>query len=85
MLSVKKTAIGIFHTSAIANDMWAEVRADSSYVNTPILKRKSASVANQFYCHAINPGTVWKASWNLEPTRPNVGLQKTYVALCYPN
>ncbi|MBC1445517.1 DUF2599 domain-containing protein [Listeria welshimeri] len=76
--------INLFPNALIARDMWYEVTADASFVNSLILKRNGARVRDQFLCHALNPSTIWKASWNLEPRRPDVSLTSTYKQLCNP-
>ncbi|WP_185354339.1 DUF2599 domain-containing protein [Listeria innocua] len=76
--------INLFPNALIAKDMWNEVVADASFVNSPILKRNRARVKDQFLCHAMNLSTIWKASWNLEPRRPDVSLKSTYQQLCNP-
>jgi hypothetical protein len=43
------------------------------------------SMYNQFACHFVNPLTIPKSSWNLEPRRPDVGWAATYAAGCNPN
>ena len=43
------------------------------------------SMYNQFICHQNNAAAqILEGEWNLEPSRPNVGLQATYWALCNP-
>ena len=37
---------------------------------------------DQFLCHAL--GAADKATWNLEPWRPDVGSMATLVARCNP-
>ncbi|WP_343363321.1 DUF2599 domain-containing protein [Listeria seeligeri] len=78
------TMISGILTSSIAKDMWSEVSADSSYINSSILKKNGARVKDQLICHAVNPGTIWKSAWHLEPRRPDVSLTSTYKQLCNP-
>ena len=42
------------------------------------------SMYNQYFCHTDWAGG-FKAPWNLEPARPNVGYLKTVNALCNPS
>jgi hypothetical protein len=39
---------------------------------------------NQYICHLINPRTVDKYDYNLEPDRPDVGIFRTYWDGCNP-
>jgi hypothetical protein len=41
------------------------------------------NVRDQLTCHLI--GAPDKATWNLEPWRPDVGLLETIAALCNPS
>jgi len=75
--------MGIFSNVPIAADMWAEVKADANFKKS-ISSSKVSRVFEQFVCHAINPLTVWKSSWNLEPWRPDLTLKQTYYAACNP-
>lgn len=76
--------INLFPNAAISRDMWSEVIADASFKSSGILRRNITGIRNQFICHAINPGTIWKSSWNLEPRRPIVSLANTYGKACNP-
>jgi len=61
-------------TAALA-DLWAELVAMYPEANT-------TSMHHQLTCHGL--GAVDKASWNLEPWRPDVGLVATIKARCNP-
>ncbi|GGI06383.1 hypothetical protein GCM10007368_10890 [Isoptericola cucumis] len=54
---------------------WAELTASDPEVDT-------ATMRDQLECHAI--GAPDKATWNLEPWRPDVGLLATMAARCNP-
>ncbi|MCK9793121.1 DUF2599 domain-containing protein [Isoptericola sp. 4D.3] len=54
---------------------WAELVAADPGVGTPTMRA-------QLECHAI--GAPDKATWNLEPWRPDVGLVATMAARCNP-
>lgn len=81
--SVSSALLSSFSTSAIAKDMWSEIKADSSY-KTYISSSRSGRIKDQFVCHAVNPTTLWKSSWNLEPWRRDYSLYNTYKAKCNP-
>ncbi|MGW8565575.1 DUF2599 domain-containing protein [Isoptericola sp. NPDC055881] len=55
--------------------VWAELVATEPEVD-------SATMHDQLECHAI--GAPDKATWNLEPWRPDVGLVATMAARCNP-
>jgi len=55
--------------------VWAELVAADPEVDTPTMR-------DQLECHAI--GAPDKATWNLEPWRPDVGLVATMAARCNP-
>ncbi|MFP9130242.1 DUF2599 domain-containing protein [Niallia sp. BSM11] len=74
---------GTFASTVIAKDMWSEVTADANFKKS-IASSKHGRMKDQFICHAINPGTVWKTSWNLEPWRPDKSLLNTYLDACNP-
>lgn len=76
-------ALGLFNNSYAAKMMWDEVKADADY-KKHVKSNQHTSMRNQFICHAVNPGTIWKDSWNLEPYRKQVSLASTYKALCNP-
>lgn len=63
-------------------DMYSETVNDHSY-ETYITYNESG-ILDQFVCHAYNPFTTLKSSWNLEPWRPNVSLWDTYTSSCNP-
>lgn len=73
-----------FAISDVALDGWSETRNDASFKRTTAIKNNAGGVMDQFMCHAVNPGTIWKSSWNLEPGRPNVSLIDTYKNTCNP-
>lgn len=74
--------VGVFGSTAIGIQMWSEVAADASYKATSTTYR--ARLKDQFVCHAVNPLTIWKSSWNLDTNRPDVSLAATYRAGCNP-
>ncbi len=49
----------------------------------PYFMGNEEGLHDQWYCHLITIGHL-KQPWNLEPGRPNVGLDKTISALCNP-
>ncbi|MFE7406149.1 DUF2599 domain-containing protein [Isoptericola sp. NPDC057559] len=55
--------------------VWAELVAEDPEVDT-------TTMHDQLECHAI--GAPGKATWNLEPWRPDVGLVATMAARCNP-
>jgi hypothetical protein len=55
--------------------VWAELTAQQPEADAP-------TVRDQLSCHMI--GAPDKASWNLEPWRPDVGLLRMIGALCNP-
>ncbi|MDQ8041284.1 DUF2599 domain-containing protein [Cellulosimicrobium sp. XJ-DQ-B-000] len=55
--------------------VWAQVVAAEPEADTPTMH-------DQLVCHAV--GTPDKATWNLEPWRPDVGLLATMSARCNP-
>ncbi|TCI42855.1 DUF2599 domain-containing protein [Exiguobacterium sp. SH3S2] len=75
--------LGVFGSTAIGKQMWSEVVADASYQATSTANRPK--LKDQFICHAVNPTTIWKSSWNLDTNRPDVSLLDTYKALCNPD
>ncbi|MBE9924495.1 DUF2599 domain-containing protein [Cellulosimicrobium cellulans] len=56
--------------------VWAQVVAAEPEADTPTMH-------DQLLCHAV--GAPDKATWNLEPWRPDVGLLATMSARCNPN
>lgn len=74
-LAVVPTAWTRAAGKAGAEGAWAAVVAQEPEVRT-------ASMHNQLRCHTI--GASNKASWNLEPWRPDVGLIDTLEAGCNP-
>ena len=60
---------------AIRDDVWATLVNNVPETNVPGMR-------DQLICHMI--GAQDKPTWNLEPWRPNVGLQSTILALCNP-
>ncbi|MBM7818467.1 hypothetical protein JOE63_000944 [Cellulosimicrobium cellulans] len=55
--------------------VWAQVLAAEPEADTPTMH-------DQLVCHAV--GAPDKATWNLEPWRPDVGLLATMAARCNP-
>lgn len=55
--------------------VWAQVVAAEPEADTPTMH-------DQLVCHAV--GALDKATWNLEPWRPDVGLLATMSARCNP-
>ncbi|QUC01716.1 DUF2599 domain-containing protein [Cellulosimicrobium cellulans] len=55
--------------------VWAQVVAAEPEADTPTMH-------DQLVCHAV--GAPDKATWNLEPWRPDVGLLATMSARCNP-
>lgn len=55
--------------------VWAQLVAAEPEVDTPTMH-------DQLVCHAV--GAPDKATWNLEPWRPDVGLLATMAARCNP-
>ncbi|MEG3616683.1 DUF2599 domain-containing protein [Isoptericola haloaureus] len=55
--------------------VWAELAAAHPEVDTPTMR-------DQLVCHAL--GAPDKATWNLEPWRPDVGLVAVLAARCNP-
>ncbi|MCR1980643.1 DUF2599 domain-containing protein [Cellulosimicrobium cellulans] len=55
--------------------VWAQVVAAEPEADTPTMR-------DQLVCHAV--GAPDKATWNLEPWRPDVGLLATMSARCNP-
>lgn len=74
--------LGVFGSTAIGSQMWSEVVADASYKATA--KKYRGRLKDQFICHAVNPFTIWKPSWNLDTNLPDVSLEETYKAGCNP-
>lgn len=64
-------------------DMWSEVTADADFKKY-ISSSKAGRIKDQFICHAANPLTIYKSSWNLEPWRPDKTLVGTYMKGCNP-
>ncbi|MFC7025964.1 DUF2599 domain-containing protein [Promicromonospora thailandica] len=67
---------------------WARVAGEAGLdlIRTQLLAAEpeadSATMDHQLVCHAV--GAVDKATWNLEPWRPDVGLILTATAHCNP-
>lgn len=55
--------------------VWAGLVADDPALDTPTMH-------DQLVCHAL--GAPDKATWNLEPWRPDVGLLQVLAARCNP-
>ncbi|MFI2704385.1 DUF2599 domain-containing protein [Cellulosimicrobium composti] len=55
--------------------VWAQVVAAEPEADSPTMR-------DQLVCHAV--GAPGKATWNLEPWRPDVGLLDTMAARCNP-
>jgi len=55
---------------------WAELIAIEPDADTTVMR-------DQLICHTIGAGH--RATWNLEPWRPDVGLVAVIAALCNPN
>ncbi len=70
---------GLKNTAYISK-MWYEVKKDGDYKNT----HNNTGMRDQFICHAVNPTTLFKGAWNIEPHREDIGIVKTYLALCNP-
>ncbi|MFD6209779.1 DUF2599 domain-containing protein [Peribacillus sp. NPDC060253] len=49
-----------------------------------MFKIESESSPKIFICHAVNPLTIYKSPWNLEPWRPDLSLVLTYKNGCNP-
>ncbi|MCL3863112.1 DUF2599 domain-containing protein [Actinotalea sp. K2] len=62
--------------SAGVEAVWAEVAALDE-------ETRGAAMYDQLLCHAI--GAPDKASWNLEPWRPDVGILDTLASRCNPS
>ncbi len=75
--------LGIFAGSAYVKDAWGEVYNDNDYRKN-VASKYNARMKDQFICHAINPATVTKSSWNLDTNRPDVSLWSTYKKACNP-
>ena len=76
--------MGAVYNSAIGVKMWNELKADADFKKN-VKSSQHVSVRNQYICHAVNPLTIWKSSWNLEPWRKQVSLFNTYRAGCNPS
>uniref|UniRef100_UPI002028F971 DUF2599 domain-containing protein n=1 Tax=Actinotalea sp. C106 TaxID=2908644 RepID=UPI002028F971 len=74
-LAVVPTAWARQAGSAGVEAVWAEVAALGE-------EASGNQMRDQLTCHAL--GAPDKASWNLEPWRPDVGLLETLAALCNP-
>ena len=73
-----------FAASSMAKDMWNEVMTEPSIKKGGAAYPYRARLKDQFICHAVNPITTWKKSWNLDVDRPDVSLLGTYYAKCNP-
>jgi hypothetical protein len=62
-------------SEAALTQLWAEVIAAQPDADTP-------GMYDQLVCHAL--GAPHKASWNIEPWRPDVGLPAVIAAACNP-
>ncbi|MGE7684946.1 DUF2599 domain-containing protein [Peribacillus simplex] len=69
--------------SSLMKDMWAELKADASF-KSHVSSSKEGRIKDQFICHAVNPLTIYKSPWNLEPWRPDLSLVLTYKNKCNP-
>lgn len=66
--------------AALNKDSWAKVKSKFSSSSK---WKNEGSIKNQYDCHYyVAKGT--KTPWNLEPSRPNVGYNKTVLAKCNP-
>ncbi len=81
--AIDSPLLSSFLITGIGRDMWAETSADYTY-RKQIGKYYKARIKDQFICHAVNPTTIWKSSWNLDTNRPDVSLWETYRAACNP-
>jgi len=61
---------------ALRDDVWATLVANVPDADVPGMR-------DQLVCHMI--GAQDKPTWNLEPWRPEVGLQQTILSLCNPS
>jgi len=59
----------------IRDDVWATIVANQPDADVPGMR-------DQLLCHML--GAQDKATWNLEPWRPAVGLRDTVLAMCNP-
>ncbi|MEM5009432.1 DUF2599 domain-containing protein [Niallia taxi] len=75
--------LGAISQASIMGDMWSEVTADADF-KKHISSSKRGRIKDQFICHAANPLTIYKSSWNLEPWRPDKSLSATYAKACNP-
>jgi len=73
----------IFLSTSLGYDMYHELTTDAQYIE--YITYNQSGIKNQFICHAVNPFTITKSSWNLEPWRPNPGWLLTYTAGCNPS
>lgn len=70
--------------------MWGELYDKTpydsywNYVERAYGTSKYWSMYDQYICH-LNLSTTFKGTYNLEPTRPNVGLSAVIGATCNPN
>ena len=67
--------------SSLMKDMWAELKPDASF-KSHVSSSKEGRIKVQFICHAVNPLTIYKSPWNLEPWRPDLSLALTYYNRC---
>lgn len=74
-LAVTPTAWARGAGRAGADVAWSELTAGDPEVDSPTMR-------DQLECHAL--GAPDKATWNLEPWRPDVGLLATLAARCNP-
>ncbi|WP_226673497.1 DUF2599 domain-containing protein [Rossellomorea aquimaris] len=77
------SVLSVVSQSSLMKDMWAEVKADASF-KAHVKSSQEGRIKDQFVCHAVNPTTIYKSSWNLEPWRPDKSLALTYKDLCNP-
>ncbi len=85
--SVTPTSCGAWLGGGFQSGAWQELldkTPKSSHWNKKSGTSEYWSMYNQYFCHADWAGG-FKAPWNLEPARPNVGYSKTVSALCNPS
>ncbi|MDT2011939.1 DUF2599 domain-containing protein [Carnobacterium divergens] len=80
MMAHQFVGIGaLIGTSPYAQDAWSWVQRISS---SHYLWSNTNGLKDQFYCHFLFAG--FKNQFNLEPSRPNVGLIRTIASSCNP-
>lgn len=85
--SVTPTSCGAWLGGGFQSGAWQELldkTPKSKHWNKKSGTSEYWSMYNQYFCHADWAGG-FKAPWNLEPARPNVGYLKTVNALCNPS